>query len=87
MVKSASCLELVFTEAWTVRTLEPPLYRIDRILIPFDGLYATDTSSAAAVIFLGNGTYFSGPLGNSSGLPLRAKLHKSLAPYLLKRID
>lgn len=70
-----SCLEITLSEPLDLPTRHELQYRIDRILIPFSGLYATDTDSAAPVIFLGNGKYFYGPVGVSRGLAHRSRIH------------
>ncbi len=79
MKKHTACLEILYNRELTVRPLEPPAYRIDRLLIPVNGVYATDHDSKAAVIFLGNRHYFSGPIGNSRGLPIRQEMQRLVA--------
>jgi hypothetical protein len=74
LLKNETCLEILYPSEFVLSTLEPPKYRISKILIPFTGLYATDEKSNAPVIYLGNEEYFSGPIGNSQGLDLRRRI-------------
>jgi len=81
------CLEIILSEPLDLPTRHELQYRIDRILIPFSGLYATDTDSAAPVIFLGNGKYFSGPVGVSQGLAHRSRIQKLLQEAVSTQIQ
>ncbi len=72
------CLELTFAQEFVLSVREPPKYLIRKILIPCSGLYSTDEANATPIIFLGREAYFSGPVGNSEGLPLRDRLAELL---------
>lgn len=65
--QSDYCVEIIFEKAVFVRSRKLGIYRIDRILIPFEGEFVGTETGPTLTLFLGKGSYFSGPLQNSDG--------------------
>lgn len=65
--QTEACVEIVFQKAVFVRSRKLGIFRIDRILIPFEGEFVGEETDPTLTVFLGKGTYFSGPIRNSQG--------------------
>ena len=56
-------------------------YKVDRILIPFEGKFVGTEKSPVITIFLGDKGYICGPLRNSHGLEALNKLKEEVDKY------
>jgi len=80
-----SGIEIIFNESIRIHSQNLGIFKINKLLIPFEGYYVGNEKDPMSTIFIGDNGYMSGPLRNSKGFEHVKKIELLLMAELKKK--